>query len=483
MERRFRIDGFDQPLEVTWILKATAGTLVGSGSTPAVRGITTDSRLVQKGDLFIAIRGQNVDGHGHVTAAVAAGAAVVLCAKDAVSDVKTKLNATCSAIAVDDTLYALGELARTWRKNFNIPILGVTGSNGKTTTKEISVAILEKSGTPLATWKNWNNLMGLPLTLMGLRHHHSHAVIEMGMNSFGEIRRLAEIANPSHRLITNIMPVHLEGVGDLAGVARAKGELLEQIDDKQTFIVNNDDPHLRKLAEKVRANKVTYSQRPDSGSDVRLGSFANLGQKGFSGDLCLPGGKRLSFLLPLSGEHNLSNMLAAAAATWSMGAKPEDIVAALRGARSAEMRSEWLQLDDDIQVYNDCYNANPGSMRAALDTVAKCPAKRRIAVLGDMWELGASAAEAHEEILRHAKQIGFDLIFTSGDNFRNAGRRLQSEGGASGWIRSYTSAEPLSQELGTLVRKGDVVIVKGSRAMQMERAVQHLQNRFGKGEV
>jgi UDP-N-acetylmuramoyl-tripeptide--D-alanyl-D-alanine ligase len=489
MEGRFRIEQFDRPLDIAWVLKATGGKLHSTVTSSARvnpqlkwTAITTDSRLVSKGDLFVPLHGEASDGHAYIQSAFERGAAAVLCNQSSVF-LKTILvapNTVTNLILVPDTLRSLGDLAHAWRQDFSGPIVAITGSNGKTTTKEFVLAILKRCGSPLGTWKNWNNLIGMPLTLLQLRRHHTHAVLEMGMNQFGEIRRMAEIANPTHRLITNIMPVHLEGVGDIEGVARAKGELVEDISTEQTFVVHVDDPRIVALAKNLNCKKITYStvtQSPASlhqnESDVQLHSLESLGTNGFRGQISVAS-KTHYFEFSLSGMHNLHNMLAAVAIGYSLGVPTNTILEAVSTAHSAEMRSEWVPLNNGMLIYNDCYNANPGSMRAALDTIKLCHDKQPVAVLGDMLELGDAVESAHQEILRYAAELEFKMVFCLGPQFHDAAQRVQ----LGNRIQAFEELEALYQELAAQLHPNDVILVKGSRGMQMERVTAQLQKLF-----
>ncbi len=471
MEPHFRIEDFDLPL--SWIAEATAGNVTGL-SQHNCYGITTDSRMVRRGDLFIAIHGKNHDGHHYIGNAIDNGATAVICKTGRKPPQKTP---SVTWFEVEDTLQALGDLAHAWRQKFSLPIVAITGANGKTTTKTILTAILAEYQTPLATWKNWNNLLGLPLCLLRLRNHHSHVVLEMGMNQFGEIRRLAEIAQPTHRLITNVMPVHLDGVEDLDGVAKAKSELLENLAPQDTFIVNLDDPYISKMRRPHVCKEVSYSRTLSSDADVGLNQVELLGMQGAQGRLRL-GQELHEFRLPLAGEHNVSNMLAAAAAAFALDIPPRAILHGIANVNAEEWRGQWLQLGNGSTLYNDCYNANPASMVAALRTVATVKAERKVAVLGDMQELASASRSAHEKLLEQATADGFAPILCYGPHFVAAAKKLQLA-----HVHSFDDLDQLQQRLVQTVEAGDVILIKGSRLMQMERVGHHLLHHFKRNEV
>ena len=477
MDFSFRIEAFNPPLTTHFIAQAVGAhlnnvrstnvrsTAVRSTTSHLINGVTTDSRLVQKGDCFIALRGDRGDGHAHIASAIRQGA---ICVIGEIGHMPEQESANTLFLPTPDSLFALGELAKSWRQQFRLPLLGITGSNGKTTTKEIAMTLLEGAGETLSSYGNWNNLIGLPLTLLRLRPEHSYGVLEMGMNHFGEIARLCEIANPDYRLITNIMPVHLEGVGDLDGVARAKAEMVHSIAPQQHFIVNADDPRLVKLASQLQCQLWYYSKAPQSSSQppiaVRLINKTEL-------EIAK---QRYPFTLSLGGEHNLSNMLAAVTAGLAIGLDPLQMTRCLAQVKPPPLRSQWLNLDEGIRIYNDCYNANPGSVQAALEFIKQQKAPRHIAVLGDMWELGNSSLKLHQEILQLTQQLQYDLVLCLGPNYQAAVPANPS----NTWLRTYAHIDALNQELGVLLRPQDLVLVKGSRAMKMERVVEHLQTLF-----
>ena len=375
-------------------------------------------------------------------------------------------------IRVCDTLHALGNLAAEIRRGFQGPVVAITGSNGKTTTKEMVAGILEQRGDVLKNEGNFNNLVGLPLTLFRVRPEHGFAVLELGANSFGEIRRLMEIARPTVGMITNIGSAHLEGFGDLDGVARAKGEMIEQMSDSDVFAVNLDDPRVVSKATRFRGRLISFSR--NSKAEVQL-MHSRPTSSGHSELLLRINRNEVQVRLEAAGEHTEQNALAAAAAAYAAGADNTAIRMGLEAFRPVRGRSRILSVEGNIRILDDTYNANPASMLAALKMLARIKGKgRAIAVLGHMAELGTHAETAHRELGAHVADLGVNEAF-----FIGAYAKLTKEGAVSHQMNStsvhvYESLETLIDELKKSLRTDDVVLVKGSRMARMERVVDTL---------
>lgn len=423
-----------------------------SGGDAWFRGCSTDSRRLERDQLFVALKGPTHDGHEHVDEAVRRGAAAAL--------VSRPVSAALPAIRVDDTLQALGTLSGAWRNRFEIPVIGVTGSNGKTTVKEMLAAILGEGAPVLATRGNLNNEIGLPLTLMELGAEHRLAVIEMGANHAGEIARLAAFARPRVGVITQCAPAHLEGFGSVEGVARAKGELLEALDADGTAVINADDefaPLWRALAGDRRRLEFGL-ERP---ADVRASwRQENTGSRV---EMSTPAGG-IELCLALPGRHNVANAAAATAAALAVGATAEAVVAGLEGMRPVPGRLELKSLDDDIRIIDDTYNANPASLRAGLEVLDGFPGRHWL-VLGDMAELGEEAVNYHRQVAELVREHGVDRLLTIGEL-----SRITAESFGEG-AEHHASMEELAATLGESLEPHTTVLVKGSRSMGMERVV------------
>ncbi|MCB1916093.1 MAG: UDP-N-acetylmuramoyl-tripeptide--D-alanyl-D-alanine ligase [Rhodocyclaceae bacterium] len=430
-------------------------------------GVATDSRTIAAGELFVALRGDNFDGHEFIDAAFSRGAAAALVDRrwfDAVQPA-----ATSPLVVAEDTRIALGDIASAWRSRFSIPLIGVTGSNGKTTVKEMCGAILraqaaldgaEPGVSVLATEGNLNNDIGLPLTVLKLAPEHRFAVIEMGMNRPGEIARLSSIAAPTVAVVTNAHRAHLEGMGGLDAVAQEKGAIYGGLTRTGTAVINADDPH----AELWRRQSGASARREfgiDQAADVR----ATYILKGQGSDLSVqtPAGA-FAFELPVPGRHNVSNALAATAATLAAGASVEAIRRGLEAYTGTKGRLERKAGINGAVVIDDSYNANPDSVMAGIDVLAATPG-RTILVLGDMGEVGPNSAQLHDEVGGYAKSEGVDQLFALGEMSEVAARNF-GEGG-----RHFGRREDLVSALRRSMDADTVVLVKGSRFMRMERVV------------
>ena len=441
---------------MNWLLSEIAQAIGARqvGSDVAVSGVSTDTRAAADGLLFVALRGERFDAHDFLDQAIVSGAAALM-----VSD-ESRLPAGVSALVVDDTRLALGCLAAAWRSRFTLPVLAVTGSNGKTTTKEMIAAILKAAfgDAVLATRGNLNNDIGLPLTLLGLNAGHRAAVIEMGMNHPGEIAYLAPIGAPTVAVVTNAQRAHLEGMGDLDEVAREKGALYGGVQGNGVAVVNADDAYAdtwRSLA----GQHTVLTFGIDSPADVR----GEVRQHGL--DLALhlvaPQGEA-DIALAVPGRHNARNAVAAAATCLAAGVPLAAVVEGLAAFAGVKGRLQRRPGIGGAVVLDDTYNANPDSVRAGIDVLASTIG-RKILVLGDMGEIGDASAQYHDEIGGYAKSQGIDRLYTLGESSQVAARNF-GEGG-----QSYRSVEDLVAALRPELAPGTAVLVKGSRFMKMER--------------
>lgn len=436
----------------------------GSRSEADVRfsGVSTDTRSIQPGDLFIALKGEHFDGAKFVVDALKAGAVAAVVNRGAGCGMQ---DTGAPILYVEDARLALGQLAAYWRKQFAIPLVAITGSNGKTTVKEMLAAILHTAtGSPgdvLATHGNFNNDIGMPLTLLKLRASHRYAVIEMGMNHPGEIEYLSRIAHPNVALINNASGAHLAGLGSVEGVARAKGEIFAGLDTRGTAVINADDAHDMLWRTLAGSHRVL---------DFALGHPAGVKGKwqaqDFGGVLTAltPAGE-LRVVLQVPGEHNARNALAAATAALALDIPLNIIVQGLAGFSGVAGRMQRKPAKGDAILIDDTYNANPASVHAALEVLAQMPGKR-ILVLGDMGELGDDAAQFHREIGIAARELGIERLLALGELSTHA---VQAFGQGA---LHCADIETLQHQLITELDAQTMVLVKGSRFMRMERVVQ-----------
>jgi UDP-N-acetylmuramoyl-tripeptide--D-alanyl-D-alanine ligase len=446
------------------IVEATGGEIVRGKSGVLLSGISTDSRAVAAGNLFIPLVGEKFNGHDFLAVAVRAGAYGVLLQKSEIGRLGA-LPDSVTAIAVNDTLRALGDIARFRRRMFSAPVLAITGSSGKTTTKEMAAAIIGAQRRLLKTEGNFNNLIGLPLTLLRLNDTHEAVILELGTNRRGEIARLTEIAEPAIGLITNIGSAHLEGFKTIETVKEEKGDLFRGLSESGIAVVNNDSPVLKELAARHCGKCVTYAV--DQEADLRAANIEGDGNR-MRFDLIV-GGAKGRVTLKASGRHSIYNALGAAAASWVMGIAPESIQRGLESFRPVAGRMELVALRNGAFLINDAYNANPDSVEAALKTLAELKAKgAAVAVLGDMLELGARAEEMHERIGESAAAKGLDRIYLRGE-FSDAVIRGARRGGIRmEQVFKMQDAAEIAASVREFLKSGDWVLIKGSRRMRME---------------
>lgn len=441
------------PLTLAGIARCGAGRLVGEDRS--VDAISTDSRTIAAGALFAALRGEHYDGHDFAKTAAERGACGLL--------VERQLTIDVPQVVVSNTLDALTACARAQRHQFAGPVIGITGSNGKTTTKEMVGAILSGIGSCLVTKGNLNNHIGVPLTLLELRAGHRFAVIEMGANHRGEIAHLASIAQPTVGLVTNAGPAHLEGFGSVEGVAAGKGELFAGLLAEGVAVVNADDrfaPAWLDLAAPRRV--ITFGiDRPADFSARNIQSSVGVTGPETSFDLVSPLGTAY-VSLRLGGLHNLRNALGAAAATSAAGARLAEIARGLAAVQPVKGRFELKPAVNGAFLVDDTYNANPGSLKAGLDAFRSF-AKTRWLVLGDMMELGPAADELHGDVGRHARASGITRLLAVGLRARLAAEAF-GDGGL--W---FENIDDLIAEARKSLTADVVVLVKGSRVNRLER--------------
>ena len=449
-----------------WVANACGGKVVGDEST-GFEGFSRDSREDVRGTMFVALRGENHDGHAFLRDVAKAGAVAAL-----VEEARFRREDLpgVTAVLVDDTLRAVTDVARAHRRRMHARVIGLTGSCGKTTTKDMLRAILEREGPTLATTGNLNNHIGVPFTLLGIRPDHRFAVVEMGCNHPGEIAALAATAEPDVGLITCVAAAHLEGLGSLDGVAHAKGELFVALDRPGTIaVVNAEDARVAALPT-GRATPIRVGGEHRQ-VDVRIeliGTAADRQQ--FA--LRFQDDSTARVFLALPGAHMVMDAALAAAAARAVGAGTQAVEEGLASVSAGRHRGEIHRSSRGVVVLDDTYNANPGSMVRALETVDALPGKgRKVAILGEMLELGDAAAELHRGIGEAAGRLGFGLLLCVGPNAARAAEGARAAGMAGEAAMVFDDVETLLGSVDHLLRSGDRVLVKGSRGMRMERVV------------
>jgi UDP-N-acetylmuramoyl-tripeptide--D-alanyl-D-alanine ligase len=443
-------------------------------------GYSIDSRTLQSGELFFAVKGERLDGHDFVEQALSRGAIAAVVRKDLVARYRNP----AGLLAVDDTLAALQTLATAVRKIWGKTAIAITGSMGKTTTKEAMAHLLAIKYRVHRTKGNFNNHFGLPLGLLTLEPEYDLAVVEMGMSHGGEITALAHIAQPNQAVITNVAPVHLENFDSIAGIARAKYELIEALPHGGTAVLNGDDEYVCQFGRDFKGKVVTFGIKPTPcglagvPADVRAENIEALGVQGTHFDL-VSQEVRQSVHSPLLGVHNLYNVLAAAAIALEHGITPSEIAASLPSVQAADKRGQVLQLGN-ITVLYDCYNSSPKALMAAVDTLAAMPARRRIVVAGEMLELGATGEQLHRESGSYiaVDRTGSKLDFLLG--VRGLAKPMVEAAREAGLAAEFVATpEEAGEWLARETHDGDVVLLKASRGVKLEKALEMWKRKSG----
>jgi UDP-N-acetylmuramoyl-tripeptide--D-alanyl-D-alanine ligase len=425
------------------------------------QGYSIDSRTIAPGELFFAVKGERLDGHDFVQAALERGAAAAVVGNDQLA----RFSGNSKLLVVGDTLSALQTLATAVRKLWGKPLVGVTGSAGKTTTKEAIAHVLSSKFRVLKSEGNFNNHFGLPLMLLRLEPEHDQAVIEMGMSHAGEIRALAKIAQPDIGVVTNVAPVHLEFFDSLAGIARAKYELVESLPSSGTAVLNADDEYVSQFGRGFKGKVIRYGTAV--GADVCAENVQSCGAEGSEFDVVIAGHRERA-RLPLVGDHNVLNALAAISVAIAQGMKVSEAIAALATLKPADKRGQVLQLGN-ITVVNDCYNSNPKALMAMVDALAGMNAKRRIVVAGEMLELGSAGEELHRECGRHIAEKKIDVLI----GVRGLAQGMIEAAGKAGIHAEFVATpEEAGDWLARETKAGDVVLLKASRGVKLEKALE-----------
>ena len=462
-------------LQLEEVAKAIGGTLAGPGNVTA-RGYSIDTRTLNPGELFFAVRGPRFDGHDFLRQAVEKKAAGVVVETAAIEP-----SSAVGVVRVKSTVEALQDVARFVRRQWGGPIIGVTGSAGKTTTKEMIATVLSKKFTVMRSIGNLNNEFGLPLCLLRIERSQTMAVLEMGMSAKGEIRKLASIAEPNEGVITNVNPVHLEFFDSIEGIAEAKAELLAGLVPPRVAYLNNDDPLVRAMAEKFSGTVVTYGI--DSQATFKAHHVRDLGLGG-SAFTVSHSGRDTDFVLPLLGQHNIANALAAVAVGILHGISWDDVSGAIAGIRPEKKRGEVVRFKEGFDVIDDSYNSNPKALTEMIRFLGKLQGyQRKIVVAGEMLELGSTAAELHRSCGREAAKAGAALIVGVQGEARSVLEGAREAGVEESRLRFAANSEEAGEIVASTVRSGDVVLVKGSRGVKLEQVLNALRLTFPSVEV
>lgn len=444
------------------IAKCCGGTYFGEENKKEVEvtGIAIDSRKVKEGGLFIPIRGERVDGHSFIPAVMEAGAVACL-SQEPLAEPKGPY------ILVESTLKAMKEIAAFYRQSLDIKVVGITGSVGKTSTKEMIASVLKEKYSVHKTAGNFNNEIGLPLTIFDITEEHEVAVLEMGISDFGEMHRLAAIANPDICVITNIGLCHLENLKSRDGILKAKTEVFDHMKEDGIAVLNGDDDKLATVTQVNGRKPIFYGK--DKG-DVYASEITSLGMEGMRMTLHLKG-KSSQVTIPIPGEHNVYNALAAACVGNALGMNVEEICRGIEKVETISGRSNLISVKG-MTVIDDCYNANPVSMRASIDVLSQATG-RKVAVLGDMGELGANEKQLHYEVGSYLTEKNIDILYCAGELCKELAQAAKE--GQTCEVHHFLTREELTKELLSALKEGDTVLVKASHFMEFPKVVEALK--------
>lgn len=461
------------------VLKATGGRLWQGEPDGGFTGAALDSRQIAPGELFFPLPGENFNGHDFIVDALQRGAAGSLLEEERLPYFAAEDFPPGKAIiVVKNTLQSLHKLAAHHRAKFSLPVVAVTGSNGKTTTKDFIASVFSSGYNVLKTEGNLNNHLGLPLMLLRLQREHEVAVLELGMSGLGEIALLTDLCRPTKGVITNIGEAHLGFLGSRENIAAAKGELLAGLGSRGKAFLNGDDPFLVRMGEMFAGEVFYYGFAAGAGIGLKAQKYVPTAQ-GCNFEVILPEGGRDNYSIPLPGKHNVYNALAAVAVGLDFSLTSEQIRKGLAASTFSAMRTEKTLTKNGFWVINDAYNASPTSMRYALKSLRECaPDKPKIAVLGDMYELGPQAEELHRAVGRYLAELGVDYLLAVGKLAASIARGAWEAGLVSENIFLLDTREEALNCLHALVRPGSYILIKGSRAMQLEKIAEELINRY-----
>ena len=451
-------------LKIKEIVEATGGELVCGNPEDVIFDIERDSRVVSDGKMFIALVGENFDGNNFAEKAVENGAAGVI--------VSRRMELNTNVVLVDDTKKALGRIATYYRKKFNIPFVGITGSVGKTTTKDMIACVLNYKYNVLSTAGNFNNEIGLPLTLFKLNEMHEIGVTEMGMSGFGEIDNLSKMVEPDCGVFTNIGLSHVEKLGSRENILKAKTEMLNNLKKDGYVVLSGDDDMLITLKDNLKFEHIYYGIE-NKECDVFADNIVQSGNNETSFDVSY-GDEKISMTIPVLGEHNVKNALAAICVAKRFGIALEEVKEALKKFTPGKMRQNIIELKG-ITVINDCYNASPSSVEAGLKILNQIgKSGRKIAILGDMLEMGELSELAHKAVGEYVVNNKVDYLITVGERSKDIAKGAISQGFDSKDISSFDTNQEVKDFVDGLLKKDDIVLVKASRGMKLEEIVEHI---------
>lgn len=458
--------------KIECIAKACNGIIINKGIVDTVSTISTDTRIINEKDMFIALVGENFDGHMFIRDAIKKGASVVIIQEGKLKDINEFKNITI--IEVKDTLEALKDISKYYRNLFNIPFIGVTGSVGKTTTKDLISGVLSSKYNVHKNIGNFNNQIGLPLTLFNLDKEHKMSVLEMGMSSYGEILDLANIVNPEIGVITNIGESHIENFGNKENIMKAKMEITNNFTKENYLLVNGDDQYLKKI-DKSHKNYAVIFYGLSSHNDFHPIDVEDFGEKGSKFTINIKG-KLVEFKIKQPGLHNVYNGLAAIWVGLKYNMTIKEIQKGLDSFEMSKMRLE-ITNENNIKIINDAYNASPDSMKAALDVLDSVEANRKIAILGNMFEMGDFAEKGHRSVGEYLCKSNVDVLITVGKMAKWIGLEAKEKGFDVKKIFYALNNQEAINLLNECIKERDAVLVKGSRSMAMEEIVEFLQER------
>ena len=446
------------------IVKATSAKIYKE-EKKEFSAIVTDTRKISEGVLFVALKGERFNGEDFAAEAFEKGAAGVVVSE--ACDKKQLEKCAGTVLQVEDTLAAYQLMAKAWRDKFpQIPVVAITGSNGKTTTKDLTAAVLSAKGAVLKTQANFNNEIGLPLTLLGLKKEHTAAVVEIGMRGFHQIEALAPIASPQIGIVTNVGETHMELLGSLENIAKAKQELVEAIPAGGTVILNADNKYVAGMRSAAKEGVKVMTFGLEQAADVKGEAIHTEGN--VTKFMVTYANERHEYEVNMVGRHNVYNTLAAIAAGFAMGLTPAEVREGLSHLEATKMRFE-LQKVKEWNVVNDAYNASPMSMTAAINTLSELTKGRKIAVLGDMLELGSVSEEAHLHVGEEVAEHGFTALVTRGEMGEFIAKGAENKGMTA--VYRCASHEEAAEKLHELLQSGDTLLFKGSRGMAMEKII------------
>lgn len=450
-------------LTVEQIAEFCNGKVIGA-SKKKVTSIVIDSRKAGENSMFVAIKGERVDGHKFVEATFEQGAVCAL--------VEQKPEIEGTYIVVESTLQAIKDIAEGYRKTLKAKVIGITGSVGKTSTKEMVASILGQKYKVTKTLGNFNNEIGLPLTVFRIQEDDDIAILEMGISDFGEMSRLTKIARPDICMITNIGQCHLENLGDRDGVLKAKSEIFECMQEKAAIILNGEDDKLSTIKD-VKGVSPKFFGREENGDNYACAkNIVDKGMEGTELTIEFQDGETITARIPVPGDHMVGNALAGAIAGKVLGLSPDEIKAGIESYQSIAGRNNTIRTEN-FTILDDCYNANPMSMKAGIDIISKSTG-RKVAVLGDMFELGEDELKLHGEVGEHAGKSSVDLLICVGERSKVMAEEARKY--SKHMVLHYADREEVIEKIGTLLKKGDTILVKASHGMGFDKIVEHLQN-------